>query len=254
MGELKSEGSSAAAAAAGGTQQQGNSKVALFSFPNEMLLLSSVDLPLALLCVAACAVAICGIALLVSQRYGAAQVWSGPFYDSDPGGVCESAREASSVLRPVNAMASAAYFVVGIVIITLAAVDATRLIKAGRNEDPSVRLLSRVPAWSAIWGLWTVTLGGSSFAYFVMASPDVAYLMQFSWWALGAHIIAYAWARFLIDRPKVHEIGCSGCVCIVHVVEGWWFDRCAFFCFLLIYIYIYTFCLFLCLELTHIHS
>ena len=38
-------------------------------------------------------------------------------------------------------------------------------------------------------------------------------------------MIAYAWARFVLDRPTVHEIGCYGCMCVVQVMDAWWLDR-----------------------------
>jgi len=106
-----------------------------------------VDVPVTLLFAGASVAAIVGPAILVSGSAGAAQSWYPPFVDD----VCETAAQTSSVVFPVNAMASVAYVLVGLAILAFAAVDATKLMKMPLRSVPPVRLLSRLPAWSAAW-------------------------------------------------------------------------------------------------------
>jgi len=181
------------------------------------------DVPLLALWAVASSTVTTGLALLVSQKLGSQQTWLPPFFnDSLP---CEALDPFSSVLRPVNAMATVAYFLGGILILALAGEDASALITSGLNSPSPVRLLSRLPFWSAAWGLWMVALGAVSFAYFVAGTVEMAHAVTFVWWGMGAHVVSYAWARFTLDRPEVHEIGCQGCVCVVHVMDSWWWDR-----------------------------
>jgi hypothetical protein len=179
------------------------------------------DSPLVLLGACSCAAVITGMALLVSQTLGSQTTWPGPFASS----ICEYAMTSSSVVQPVNAMATVSFFLAGVIIIASAGHDASELIKLKLSAPAPVRLLARLPAWSLVWGSWLLAHGCTSFAYFASNAQYASGLVQFTWWGLTAHVVCYAWARVLLDRPEIHEVGCYGCVCVVHVTETWWFDR-----------------------------